>query len=183
MKKGVESGCIILDAGLGKTYLLLNTPAELPPYGSRVSVTGVLQTDVASFCMQGTPLKVVELAIVSHGGPATDYGSLIDALRAAGLNIEPAGEVEQPFASVVGYVVKVNGDDMQIFEYPDETQADSDAKLISPDGGIIGNTTIIDWISTPHFYKQGRLMVLYVGENVELINTLEAVLGPQFAGR
>jgi hypothetical protein len=38
-------------------------------------------------------------------------------------------------------------------------------------------------VATPHFYKAGRLIVLYVGDSTGVTNVLEAELGQQFAGR
>src|SRR3989442_349236 len=48
--------------------------------------------------------------VASHGGPTKDYVSLIDNLRAAGVTVEPTSEeVEEPFFSVQGRPIKVNG--------------------------------------------------------------------------
>jgi hypothetical protein len=44
-------------------------------------------------------------------------------------------------------------------------------------------TRKIFWVGAPHFYKQGRLLVLYVGDNAKAKKTLDAVLGQQFAGQ
>ena len=118
----------------------------------------------------------------SHGGPVTDYVSLIDNLRAAGATVEPAGEVSQPFFSVKGNAITVNGENVQVFEYADAATADTEAALVSPDGSSVG-TTMISWVAAPHFYKTGRLIVLYVGDDTAVINVLEDVLGAQFAGR
>lgn len=118
---------------------------------------------------------------VSHGGPVTDYVSLIDSLRKEGANVEPAGEVNQPFFSVIGQAIIVNGENIQVFEYSDEAAADVEASLVSPDGSSIG-TSIASWIAPPHFHKAGKIIILYVGENREVISLLETVLGPQFAG-
>ncbi len=120
--------------------------------------------------------------VVSHGGPVTDYVSLIDNLRAAGATVEPAGEVTQPFFSVKGNVITVNGGRVQVFEYADTAAADTEAALVSPDGSSIG-TTMVGWVAAPHFYKTGRLIALYVSDDTAVINVLEAVLGTQFAGR
>lgn len=120
--------------------------------------------------------------IVSHGGPVTDYVSLIDNLRAAGATIEPKGEVSQAFFSVKGQVISINGGEVQVFEYADESATEADAALISPDGGSIG-TTMVTWVAAPHFYKISKLIVLYVGNDSAIIKVLESVLGPQFAGR
>ncbi len=119
--------------------------------------------------------------VVSHGGPVVDYISLFDNLRAAGAIVEPAGEVSQPFFSVKGNAITVNGENVHVFEYADAATANTEAALVSPSGSPVG-TSSPRWIATPHFYKAGRLIVLYVGDDTAVINVLEAVIGSQFAG-
>jgi hypothetical protein len=111
-----------------------------------------------------------------------DYTSLVDNLQASGATVEPTGEVAQPFFSVAAQIIKINDEDVQVFEYADEAAADIEAALVAPDGGSIG-TSMVSWLATPHFYKSGRLIVLYIGDNAEIIRLLESALGPQFAGR
>ncbi len=118
----------------------------------------------------------------AHDGPVTDYVSLIDNLRAAGATVEPTGEVSQPFFSVTGKIIVVNGGDVQVFEYADAAVAEAEAALVSPDGSSVG-TSMIGWVASPHFYKADRLIVLYVGDSTDVISVLEAELGQQFAGR
>lgn len=122
---------------------------------------------------------------VTTSGPDVDEPldtqGFTDALISAGATVGGDGEIEQPFFSVPGQVIIVNGEPVQVFEYSDAAQADSEAAQVSPDGGSIG-TTMASWIGPPHFYRAGRLIVLYVGEDQSVIELLEAVLGPQFAG-
>jgi hypothetical protein len=118
----------------------------------------------------------------SHGGPVKDYVSLIDHLRAAGATVVPKGSVTQPFFSVTGQVITVNGEQVQIYEYANEVDANAEAARISADGGTIGNT-MVDWIAPPHFYNKGQLIVLYVGTNTSVMHILEMALGSQVAGR
>lgn len=44
----------------------------------------------------------------------------------------------------------------------------------------------ISWIGPPHFYSKGRLIVVYIdvnhGTDPSTRNTLESILGSQFAG-
>ncbi len=120
--------------------------------------------------------------VVSHGGPVRDYVSLVDSLRAAGATVDPAGTVSQPFFTPQGQVVTVNGQDLQVFEFTSTADADAAADTVSADGSSAG-TTIMTWVATPHFYKAGKLIVLYVGDDSYVIGILEEVLGPQFAGR
>ena len=118
----------------------------------------------------------------SHGGPLRDYVSLVDTLRARGATVVPVGDVSQPFFSVAGFAITVNGENVQVFEYPTEGAAAADAARVAPDGGSVG-TTMITWVAPPHFYRQGRLIALYVGTNPDVTGLLTSVLGPQFAGR
>ena len=110
-----------------------------------------------------------------------DTQGFTDALVLAGATVGQEGEVEQPFFSVPGQVIIVNGEPVQIFEYSDAAQADAEAAQVAPDGSSIG-TTMASWIGPPHFYRAERLIVLYVGENQSVIELIETILGPQFAG-
>lgn len=118
----------------------------------------------------------------SHGGAVDDQVSLLDALRAAGAEVEIGDAVEQPFFSVKGQIVKVNGADVQVFEYESAEAMEADAGQVASDGGSIG-TSMVTWVEAPHFFKTGRLLVLYVGEDAATIKLLEGALGVQFAGR
>lgn len=118
----------------------------------------------------------------SQGEPVKDYASLIDALQKAGATIEPGGEIEQPFFTVKGQVVKINGVDVQTFEYETAEKLEAEAIQIAPDGGSIG-TTMVTWVATPHFFKVGRILAVYVGDDQVVLDLLNAVLGTQFAGR
>jgi hypothetical protein len=114
--------------------------------------------------------------------PVMDRARLIASLRAAGAPVERRGSAEQPFLSVKGLMLKVHGEDVQVFQFHDAPAADKQADAVSPDGSAVG-TAKIHWIGSPHFYKKGRLLVLYVGEESKVLKALQAVLGPQFAGK
>ena len=114
--------------------------------------------------------------------PATDYASLIDDLRTAGVGVEPEGKVDQPFFSVEGRMIKIGGEDVQVFQYSHAAAADAQAALVSPDGSAVG-TSKLHWVGSPHFYKKGKLLVLYVGDDDRVLKTLDAMLGRQFAGK
>jgi hypothetical protein len=111
-----------------------------------------------------------------------DYAGLIKGLRAAGAPVERRGGVDQPFFSVNGKMLEVHGEDVQVFEYSDATAAEAEATLVSSSGSGVG-TTKIHWVGPPHFFRKGRLILLYVGDNGKVLRALEAVLGLQFAGQ
>lgn len=114
--------------------------------------------------------------------PVEDQASLINALRAAGANVEPGEAVEQVFFTVKGQILKVNGADVQVFEYESAAAMETDAAQVVPDGGSIG-TSMVTWVATPHFYKSARVLVLYVGDDTAILDLLKGALGGQFAGR
>ena len=90
-----------------------------------------------------------------------------------------------PCFSVDSKVITINGSNFQVWEYEDAAAADTEAAFISPDGSSINNNgKICSWAraAPPHFYKASNLIVLYVGDNQAVIDALETILGPQFAG-
>ena len=118
----------------------------------------------------------------SKSGAVTDYPSLIKSLRALGAGATAAGDVEQPFLSIKGVMIKVHGEDVQVFQYANAVAADGEAAPISRDGMAVGTRKIF-WIGQPHFFKQGKLLVLYVGNEDKVLTALQTVLGRQFAGQ
>ena len=120
--------------------------------------------------------------VKSSGQPLTDYSSLINTLRSAGVVVKPGDEIVQPFFSVRGRVINVAGEDVQVFEYVRLEEADAQAAVVSPNGTTVGSTTVY-WDASPHFYKKEKLVVLYVGDNTKLLKVLADALGPQFAGQ
>jgi hypothetical protein len=111
-----------------------------------------------------------------------DRRGFVAALRSAGVKSRSGGPVDQPFFSVPGRFVRVKGEDVQVFEYPDEARARAASNGVSQDGGTVGGSAVM-WAGPPHFFRRGRLIVLYVGEDPSVLSPLQRVLGPQFAGR
>ncbi|MDX1436182.1 MAG: SH3 domain-containing protein [Anaerolineales bacterium] len=110
----------------------------------------------------------------------TETQKLQDALLEAGVEISGEGLVS-PFFSVAEQVLIVNGEEVRVYEYAEAAQAESEAAQVSPDGSTIGSVNPT-WFGPPHFYRDGQLIVLYVGSNEGIIEALDTVLGPQFAG-
>ncbi|MCH7843602.1 MAG: hypothetical protein IID01_12655 [Chloroflexi bacterium] len=89
-----------------------------------------------------------------------------------------------------GQVLTVNGEDIQAFEFGSAEEADAAAGGVSATGSSIVTTmadgtqkaSMITWVEPPHFYKAGKLIVLYVGCDGDVIDALQETMGPQFAG-
>jgi len=111
-----------------------------------------------------------------------DQASLINALQAAGATVETGDSITQEFFTPEGQTVKVNGADLQVFEYESAEAMEKEASQVAPDGGSIG-TSMVTWMAPPHFYKAGRIIALYVGDDKPLLDLLNKVIGSQFAGQ
>lgn len=111
-----------------------------------------------------------------------DLASLSQALRDAEATVETGETVEQGFFAVPGQILKVNGADVQVFEYESAEAMEAEAAQVSTDGGSVG-TSMVTWIAPPHFFKSGRVLVLYIGEDTALLDLLRSLLGEQFAGK
>jgi hypothetical protein len=118
----------------------------------------------------------------SQSGVVEDKAGLIAALEAAGAKVESGDPIEQPFFSVPGEILKVNGADIEVFEYASAEAMGTEASQVSQDGSSIG-TSMASWMDAPHFFRTGRLLVLYVGSDASILNFLKGALGEQFAGR
>ncbi len=127
----------------------------------------------------------VAMAIIATGEtvgePVDSYDGLLAALRGNGATVDSVGPISQPFFGPKGRVISVDGYEVQVFEFSIEQDAQSAAETISPDGSTIGTSSIL-WVEAPHFYKSGKLIVLYVGEEDAVVDALEVVLGAQIAG-
>ena len=131
---------------------------------------------------QPTPTATETAPATSGGGTVEDHASLVAALRDAGATVESGDPIEQPFFAVKGQIIKVNSMDVQTFEYETAEAMESDVAKVAPDGSSVG-TNMMMWVATPHFYKSGHILVLYVGDDQTVIDLLKGTLGPQFAGR
>jgi hypothetical protein len=112
----------------------------------------------------------------------TSAEALVGALQQQAATVTRAGSLPPSSypLSVSAQLLQVNGADVQVFEYPSATRANSDASKVSPGGSVIGQSQV-SWMDTPHFYKRDRVIVLYVGHSADVLRILEAVLGEPFA--
>jgi hypothetical protein len=77
--------------------------------------------------------------------------------------------------------MNVNGQAVQVNQYAKASKLDREASRVSSNGMTIG-TSKPSWLSTPHFYKTDKLIVLYVGDDQTILRILQSALGKQFAG-
>ncbi|MCA9899351.1 MAG: hypothetical protein KC433_14260 [Anaerolineales bacterium] len=112
---------------------------------------------------------------------AEPYEWVLTALRDNGTAVEALSTISQPFFEPEGQVIQVDGQEVQLFAFPNEAEAATAAATIDASGSTVG-TTMLSWLATPHFFKSGNLIVLYVGDTEAVIAALQGVLGSQIAG-
>lgn len=136
-------------------------------------------------------LIIAVVAIATLGPkPVTDYSTLQRYLSNSGASIEEKGEIHEPFFNIEGRRFAVNESNITAYEYDNAEAMEAEASCVSPDGfGITkewgdekGSVKQVSWICPPHFYKFGRIIVFYCGDNYSIISLLENALGKQFAG-
>lgn len=73
--------------------------------------------------------------------------------------------------------------EFQVYEYTSEQKENivTDLRTITKDGMVI-NGQKISWSSKPHYYKKGRIIVIYDGDNKDMLSLLENILGAPFIG-
>ena len=108
--------------------------------------------------------------------------TLARSLRTAGLNVQDAGTVQQPFFTVPAQVYQVEGRDLQVYEFATPADAERAASQVAPTGSPIG-TSMVTWMAPPHFFRKDRLIANYIGTSDKVLSELQRIFGPQFAGR
>lgn len=110
----------------------------------------------------------------------TDCATLVAALRNAGADVQLGGRAAQPFMPVAAQLLSVDGAAVQVFELPDDESARVLAARIAPDASSVGQATVA-WSAPPHFFRSGRAIVLYVGDDPRILARLARVLGEPIA--
>jgi hypothetical protein len=115
---------------------------------------------------------------------------LVSALRAQGATVQDEGIGSDLFLAGTDHRLRVNGMSIDAFEYRTTLEARYDASRISRDGSTFGprfgpfgdHAATVDYVAPPHWFRKGRVLVLYVGRQADLLALLRQVLGPPFAG-
>lgn len=161
----------------------------MKPFASRIFLLATVY--VLSGCGAQSPTSMPETAVPQVEPLATvpaappnveDQASLIAGLQSVGADVEAGDSVIQDFFTPEGKIIKINGADVQVFEYKNADAMESEASQVAPDGSSVG-TSMMMWVDAPHFFKAGRIIALYIGSNEMVLALLEKTMGMQFAGR
>lgn len=115
--------------------------------------------------------------------PVTSVEGLVAQLVELGFDATYQGqELERSFFLPPAHIVRISDQDVRVFLYDTVDDLKQDATEVSPDGGMLG-TTSVHWIAPPHFYARSTFMALYVGDDADIIRVLASIFGAPFAGQ
>jgi hypothetical protein len=158
---------------------------EKVPVRSRLLVLLLGLALLVAGCAKPTPLPTQlpntgGQPVPLQGHPDAGYAGFVAALKAQGADVQPTGLAATPYFEVEGQVLRVNGVDIQVFQFQDIASRQAASQTIARDASRIGSTAIATK-ATPHFWAKDRLIVFYNGENQAIINLLTKVLGQPVA--
>jgi penicillin-binding protein 2 len=81
-----------------------------------------------------------------------------------------------PFFRVPGQVVLVNGQELQVFVYPDAAERKSDSARISADGRLIAGE-VVAWPAPPRFASAGNVLAVLLSPDARLAGRVERAIG------
>jgi hypothetical protein len=129
------------------------------------------------------------LLCVACGAPSSvnSTSTLIGNLRQAGLHVsqDQYTTLRQPFLSVPGHLLLVNGQRVETYDYATTAAVRQDAGHIAKDACLVltpHGQVMMDWPGPPHVFSKGNVIVLYAGTDTTILRALKSALGPQIAG-
>lgn len=113
------------------------------------------------------------------------YHKVIKELKQDGFSVTESDTKKDILEGERKWLTINQTENIAIYIYGNNQLMEEDAGRLSKEGSKYNTgkqATFISWSNVPHFYKKGNLIVLYVGEDLEIINSLEEILGLPFAG-
>lgn len=93
-------------------------------------------------------------------------------------------DVDRDFLPTTRKRMTIDDIALDIYVFDSDVEAETEAGYIDEGWGYNNGRRAVkvSWISYPHFFKRGNIIVQYIGEDPDIINTLESIMGEQFAG-
>jgi hypothetical protein len=117
----------------------------------------------------------IEGEIPPTGQEVSTTNELVGSLEESGMTANIVGDVNQPFIPVAGRLLQINGQDVQVYEFPGTQERQRVSDTIAREGFTIQG--VAPGVQDPHVWAQGRLIVIYVGQDQTTVNTLNSFLG------
>lgn len=135
-------------------------------------------------CTEEAPEREVEV-----GGTEDSEGLSVESpaygiyqmFQASGIEAQIGPEVRKPYFDADARVLVVNGKPVQVYTFDSDDDVNEAVASIGSDGHQVGGEQVTPAAAT-HFYRIGKVILLYVGDDPSVTATIETVVAPQFAG-
>ncbi len=124
----------------------------------------------------------VKASLIKNPTYVVSTGSSINAFikqLPAGAVIIPS-EIKRENLSVSGRMIVMNGDNLEVFEYPDSNTAEKEALQMSQKYQSTQNS--LEWKESIHLYLKDNLLIFYMGKNDSIISALNQGISQRVAG-
>ncbi|AGX44385.1 putative cell wall binding repeat protein [Clostridium saccharobutylicum] len=98
-------------------------------------------------------------------------------------------DVEEDFLPTTRKLITIDDESITVYVYNGNEEMEKDATNLINNNGSYEKTlangeevVCLDWTYAPHFYKNGKIIVQYCGENKTILSDLKAILGETFVG-
>jgi hypothetical protein len=115
----------------------------------------------------------------------TDYAAFLALLENNGIQYIAGDPDTDGFLSVRRRPLWIGDEIISVYEYASHDAMEADAASIDRGGASIsfpGRGVKISWVSFPYFFKDGKLIVNYVGDDAAILEFLNNNFGKPFAG-
>lgn len=118
------------------------------------------------------------------------YADFLSLLEANSLPYREVSAYQDHLLSVPSQAVELHKELILVYEYSSCETMKQDAEGIDRHGAAFAHhagediavTIQVSWIAAPHFFKKGRIIVHYTGENHDILQFLRRHFGGEFAG-
>lgn len=129
-----------------------------------------------------TVFSLLVLTACSASGVRTHEAlrSALEAKHIEGLN-KDSEKIASPLFEPMGYAIRVHKDEIQTYAYGNTAKAEEAMKKIQKDGTPTDQPGW-KWEDSPHFFRNGNFIAIYLGNDANVTTALEEILGKQIAG-
>ncbi len=137
----------------------------------------VVNTKKFSVSHTVTTLKSATQVVVVDKG-VNSATTLANYLRTQGIELKINDVVITPNFGAPGLSTTANGGSLIIYDYYSSDKARADVN------SIVKNFAALTGLNQMpiHYFKKNPLLVKYIGDDEDVLTSLEKILGPQFAG-
>jgi hypothetical protein len=121
------------------------------------------------------------LGATASAQAASPRARVVAALRQQQLTMRFDGPFQYEFFGPKAGTYWNKSGEALLWQFRTRAKARRAGASIAPNGGTIGHVAVF-WLGTPHWFRRGRVIALYLGSDTSTLRAFASVLGRQIAG-